>query len=50
MAYQSINPNDGKLLKSFEHLNPAQLEKSLAGAQLCYQTWKRRSYSSERSR
>jgi len=33
MAYQSINPNDGKLLKSFEHLTPAQLEKSLAGAQ-----------------
>ena len=45
MAYQSINPNDGKLLKSFEHLNPAQLEKSLAGAQLCYQTWKHRSYA-----
>ena len=45
MAYQSINPNDGKLLKSFEHLTPAQLEKSLAGAQLCYQTWKHKSYA-----
>ena len=45
MAYQSINPNDGKLLKSFEHLSLAQLEKSLAGAQHCYQTWKQRSYS-----
>ena len=40
MPYQSINPNDGKLLKSFEHLTPAQLEKSLAGAQHCYETWK----------
>ena len=45
MAYQSINPNDGKLLKSFEHLTPAQLEKSLAGAHHCYQTWKHRSYA-----
>ncbi len=45
MAYQSINPNDGKLLKSFEHLTAAQLEKSLAAAQLCYQTWKYRSYA-----
>jgi len=38
MTYQSINPNDGKLLKSFEHLTPAQLEESFAGAQNCYQT------------
>ncbi|MBC7683520.1 MAG: aldehyde dehydrogenase family protein, partial [Ferruginibacter sp.] len=45
MAYQSINPNDGKLLESFEHLTPAQLEKSLAGAQHCYQSWKHRSYA-----
>ena len=45
MPYQSINPNDGKLLKSFEHLAPAQLEKSLADAQHCYQTWKHRSYA-----
>jgi len=45
MAYQSINPNDGKLLKSFEHLTPVQLEKSLADAQLCYQSWKHRSYA-----
>ena len=45
MAYQSINPNDGKLLKSFEDLTPAQLENSLAGAQHCYQTWKHRSYA-----
>ena len=45
MAYQSINPNDGKLLKSFEHLTPAELEKALAGAQHCYQSWKHRSYA-----
>ena len=45
MTYQSINPNNGKLLKSFEHLTAAQLEKSLACAQHCYQTWKHRSYA-----
>ena len=45
MAHQSINPNDGKLLKSFEHLTPAQLEQSLAGAQHCYKIWKHRSYA-----
>jgi acyl-CoA reductase-like NAD-dependent aldehyde dehydrogenase len=45
MPYQSINPNDGKLLKSFEYMAPAQLEKALAGAQHCYQTWKHRSYA-----
>ena len=45
MPYQSINPNDGKLLKSFEHLTPAQLEKALAAAQDCYQIWKHRSYA-----
>jgi succinate-semialdehyde dehydrogenase/glutarate-semialdehyde dehydrogenase len=45
MAYQSINPNNGKLLKSFEHLTPAQLEKALAGAQHCYQSWKHRTYA-----
>ena len=45
MAYQSINPNDGKVLNSFEHLTSAQLEESLAGAQFCYQTWKHRTYA-----
>jgi len=30
--YQSVNPNTGKLLKSFEHLSHAQLEQSLAAA------------------
>jgi succinate-semialdehyde dehydrogenase/glutarate-semialdehyde dehydrogenase len=38
MTHQSINPNDGRLLKSFEHLTPAQLETSLALAQRCFST------------
>jgi succinate-semialdehyde dehydrogenase/glutarate-semialdehyde dehydrogenase len=45
MTYESVNPNDGKLLKSFEHLNSAQLEKSLATAESCFQTWKHTSYA-----
>jgi len=45
MTYQSVNPNDGKPLKSFEHLTAAQLEHSLTAAQDCYQTWKHRSYA-----
>ena len=30
MTRQSINSNDGKLLKSFEHLSPAQLDNALS--------------------
>ena len=45
MAYQSINPNDGKALQSFEHMSHADLEKSLAQAQTCFDSWKHRSYA-----
>ena len=45
MTYQSINPNTGKLLKSFEQLTEAQLEKSLAAADHCFQSWRHKSYA-----
>jgi succinate-semialdehyde dehydrogenase / glutarate-semialdehyde dehydrogenase len=45
MAYQSINPNTGKLIESFEHLTNPQLEKKLAAADSCFQTWKHTSYA-----
>ncbi len=45
MTYQSINPNTGKVLKTFEHLTEEQLEKSLAAADNCFQTWRHKSYS-----
>ena len=45
MPYQSINPNTGKLLKSYEHLTAAQLEKSLATAESTFQKWKHTSYA-----
>jgi succinate-semialdehyde dehydrogenase / glutarate-semialdehyde dehydrogenase len=45
MAYQSINPNNGKLIESFEHMSAAALEKSLAAADTCFGTWKRTSFA-----
>ena len=45
MAYQSINPNDGKLLKSFEHMSSARIDEVLAAAEDCFQTWKHKSYA-----
>jgi len=44
-TYQSINPNTGKLFKSFESLNDAQLESALADSESCFQTWKHKSYA-----
>ena len=45
MAYQSINPNDGKLLKSFELISNERLEEVLAVAEDCFQTWKYTPYA-----
>jgi succinate-semialdehyde dehydrogenase/glutarate-semialdehyde dehydrogenase len=45
MTYQSINPNDGKQLKSFEHMSNAQLDTALAAAEGCFQTWKHKTYA-----
>jgi succinate-semialdehyde dehydrogenase/glutarate-semialdehyde dehydrogenase len=45
MAYQSVNPADGKLLKKFADLTDAQLETKLAAAASCYESWRHRSYA-----
>ena len=45
MAYQSIDPNTGKLVKSFEHLSNAQLDTKLAAAESCFQSWKHTRYA-----
>ncbi|WP_019938909.1 NAD-dependent succinate-semialdehyde dehydrogenase [Bordetella sp. FB-8] len=44
MAYKSVNPNNGKTLKTFEEISDAQLEKKLAAAHACFQTWKNTGY------
>lgn len=41
MAYQCVNPDTGKVLKSFEHLNNTQLDESPAAAEHCFQSWKK---------
>ena len=45
MAYRSINPNTGKLTKSFPELTDAQLEKAMATAAACFETWRKKSYA-----
>jgi len=45
MAYQSLNPATGKLLKKFDELTDKQLEEKLATAEKCFETWKRKSYA-----
>jgi succinate-semialdehyde dehydrogenase/glutarate-semialdehyde dehydrogenase len=40
MAYQSINPYNGKELKSFEELTDKQLETALETAATCFETWR----------
>jgi succinate-semialdehyde dehydrogenase/glutarate-semialdehyde dehydrogenase len=43
-AYQSINPYDGKVHKTFEVLTGGQLEEKLAKAAACFETWRHKSY------
>ena len=45
MAYESVNPNDGKTLKTFPELSDAQLEKKISTAVETYKTWKKTTYA-----
>jgi succinate-semialdehyde dehydrogenase / glutarate-semialdehyde dehydrogenase len=45
MSYQSVNPYDGKLLKTFESLTDKQLDKALATAATCFETWRHTSFA-----
>src|SRR5450631_3153614 len=45
MAYQSLNPATGKLLKNFDELTDKQLEDKLAAAEKCFKTWKLKTYA-----
>ena len=44
-AYQSVNPYDGKLLKTFKELTDQQLEKALKTAASCFETWRRTTFA-----
>lgn len=41
MTYQSVNPYDGKTLKTFEELTDKQLEAAIATAASCFETGRR---------
>jgi len=45
MTYQSLNPFDGKLLKTFPEITDAQFETKLVTAQACYEVWRHKSYA-----
>jgi succinate-semialdehyde dehydrogenase/glutarate-semialdehyde dehydrogenase len=45
MAYESVNPYDGKTVKKFHELTDAQLETKIATAAKTYETWKTTPYA-----
>jgi succinate-semialdehyde dehydrogenase/glutarate-semialdehyde dehydrogenase len=45
MAYQSVNPYDGKILKTFEELTDEQLEMALETAATCFETWRHTTFA-----
>ncbi len=44
MAYQSVNPNDGKILSTFAEMTDAQLESAIKTAAAAYETWRTTSF------
>jgi len=45
MAYESINPYNGKTVKKFAELNDSQLEQKIATATKTYESWKKTPYA-----
>jgi len=45
MAYQSVNPYDGKILKTFEELTDEQLECALETAATCFESWRHTTFT-----
>ena len=45
MAYQSVNPYDGKILKTFEELTDEQLEWALETAATCFESWRHTTFT-----
>jgi succinate-semialdehyde dehydrogenase/glutarate-semialdehyde dehydrogenase len=43
--YETVNPFNGKTLKTFQTLTDAQLETKLAAATACYETWRHTTYA-----
>ncbi len=45
MAYQSVNPYDGKTLKTFQELTDKEFEAKIAAAAACFETWRHKPYA-----
>jgi len=45
MTYQSVNPFDGKILKTFTETTDAELETAIATAATCFNTWRHTSFA-----
>jgi succinate-semialdehyde dehydrogenase/glutarate-semialdehyde dehydrogenase len=45
MAYQSVNPYDGKILKTFEELTDKELEIALETAATCFEAWRHTTFA-----
>ena len=45
MSYQSINPYNGKLLKTFKELTNPQLEKAVKTAAAAFEVWRQKSFA-----
>jgi len=45
MAYNSVNPFDNKLNRSFADISDKELEEKMATATACYAKWKHTSYA-----
>jgi succinate-semialdehyde dehydrogenase/glutarate-semialdehyde dehydrogenase len=45
MLYQTVNPNDGKVLKTFPELTDVQLETAIRTATTCFATWRTKTYA-----
>jgi len=44
-AYQSVNPYDGEILRTFATLTTAQLETALKTAEKCFSTWRHTTFA-----
>jgi succinate-semialdehyde dehydrogenase/glutarate-semialdehyde dehydrogenase len=45
MTYQSLNPFDGELIKTFDELPDPALETKIAIADACFKTWRHKTYA-----
>ena len=45
MAYESINPYNGKILRTFQELTDTQLETALKTAATCFENWRHTTFA-----